>query len=151
MSVVMEAPTRSLSCRVQIVDPTLDPRWDVFIESRADASPFHHSSWARVLIDSYGYEPRYHVLEGETGIEAAWPSMLVRSRLSGTRLVTLPFSDYCPPLLACDAQADALYQSMLADRDRTGASRIEVRGWPDSICPHNGLMRTEGYIRHARS
>ena len=76
---------------VTVIDPLLDGRWDRFVDRHPNAGPFHHSSWARALVDAYGYLPRYHVVEVAAEIVAAWPAMLVRSRLTGNRLVALPF------------------------------------------------------------
>jgi CelD/BcsL family acetyltransferase involved in cellulose biosynthesis len=92
---------------------------------------FHTAAWARVLIDCYGYEPRYHVIEDESGeIKAGWPALLVSSRLTGRRLVSLPFCDHCAPLIRSSSQAEALLGAIIADRQHLGARLIEVRGWP---------------------
>ena len=79
---------------VKIVDPTSDGRWDAFITRQKYSTVFHSSNWAWVLKESYGYVPRYYVLENEAGdIKAAIPFFLIQSRLTGKRLVCLPFSD----------------------------------------------------------
>jgi CelD/BcsL family acetyltransferase involved in cellulose biosynthesis len=123
------APSEQLR-RCSIIDPTVDPRWDHFAETHPAASIFHTAAWARVLVDAYGYQPRYHVLERADGaIEAAWPTMLVSSRLTGRRLVSLPFCDHCAPLVHSREEADTLLGAVLADQRHTGASRVEVRGW----------------------
>lgn len=110
---------------------------------------FHRSEWARVLIDSYGYEPRYHVVTSSSDkIEAAWPAMLINSRLTGRRFVTLPFSDRCLPLVTDSQQADVLLKSVQADAVERGAKRIEVRGWPLALPQPKALTGIHGYVRH---
>ena len=134
--------------RVSIIDPTADPRWDEFVDRHPLAGPFHHSSWARVLIDSYGYRPRFHVLDAGGVIQSGWPAMLVRSRLTGDRLVTMPFSDYCPPLIDSGPAAAALSRSVLEDAASLRAKRVEVRGWPSELAPPSGFVASHGYVRH---
>src|SRR5262250_1953515 len=55
------APT--LTHRLAVIDPTTDARWDAFVRAHPASTVFHTAAWARVLIATYGYEPRYHVLE----------------------------------------------------------------------------------------
>jgi CelD/BcsL family acetyltransferase involved in cellulose biosynthesis len=138
----------SAAARVRIIDPITDPHWDEFVNTHSLASPFHHSAWASVLVDTYQYEPRYHVLERDGTICAGWPTMLIRSRVTGTRLVTLPFSDYCEPLVTNQDDGQRLYESLVVDSASLGASRIEVRGWLDGTQPPSGLVACSGYVRH---
>jgi lipid II:glycine glycyltransferase (peptidoglycan interpeptide bridge formation enzyme) len=132
-----------------MVDPVRDVRWDVFVDSHPQGMIFHRSEWASVLIEAYGYEPRYHVLETDAGvITAAWPAMLVRSRLTGTRLVTMPFSDHCSPLVRDDHEGRMLLDSVLVDARENVAARVELRGWPESLSAPNVLVSAHGYVRH---
>ena len=148
MAVAPTFPELDVRSRVSVIDPTGDPRWDAFVDQSPLASPFHHSSWANVLIDSYDYEPRYHILERGERIVAGWPAMLVSSRLTGTRLVSLPFADYCPPLASSDEDTTLLAEAMLTDAERLNASRVEVRGWPAGLRPVSSLVASGGYVRH---
>jgi Acetyltransferase (GNAT) domain len=135
--------------RVTIIDPLTDPRWNAFATSHPESMVFHRAEWARVLIESYQYEPRYHVIETEASeIQAAWPAMLIASKLTGRRLVTMPFSDHCGPLVRDEHEASVLMESVQADAGELGAGRIEVRGWPDVITAPESLVRVQGYVRH---
>ena len=92
-----------------IVDPRTDPRWARLVAGNASASIFHHPAWLRVLTDQYPYRlAAICVRDGANAIAAGLPVALVSSRLTGRRLVALPFSDVCPPLIAVDAPADVL-------------------------------------------
>jgi hypothetical protein len=137
------------SYRVAIIDPTSDRRWDEFVLGHPHGMIFHRSQWAQVLIESYAYIPRYYVLETESGaLAAAWPAMLVNSRLTGKRLVSLPFSDHYMPLVHDAGQSSQLWAFLLADASELGVKRIEVRGWPDGIdCPPV-MVPVHGYVRH---
>ena len=37
---------------ISVIDPRTCPDWDAFVESHPDATVFHTSGWARVLLDA---------------------------------------------------------------------------------------------------
>ena len=68
---------------VQVIDPRLSPAWDEFVAQQAEGSIFHSTAWARVLLETYRYQPRYYVLtEASGGMLAGVPLLLVSSRLT---------------------------------------------------------------------
>src|SRR3984957_11100430 len=83
-----------------LVDPIADPRWAQLIERDPRASVFHSPGWLKALRDTYDFEP--------VALTTSAPSELlangvvfceVKSWFTGNRLVSLPFSDHCEPLL----------------------------------------------------
>lgn len=145
----MIAPPVRADTRHSVIDPTTDARWNRFVQLHPAGTIFHRSEWARVLIEVYGYEPRYHIRENDRAeIVAAWPAMLVTSRLTGRRLVTLPFSDHCGPLVEDDIEARSLFQALRNDAAEVSARRIEVRGWPLDVPLTGRLIPMTGYVRH---
>lgn len=84
---------------VTIINPVEDPRWDKFVENHPFGSIFHLSSWSQVLIKTFQYHPYYIVLEENSKIKAGLPFMLVKSWITGTRLISLPRTSYCDPLI----------------------------------------------------
>lgn len=146
---VAEESAARTTTAVTCIDPLADDRWDSFVRAHPASVVFHLSDWARVLVETYDYVPRYHVLEDAGGaITAAWPAMLIRSRITGTRLVTLPFSDFCPPLIRTDGDGKRLLDAVTSDAWAVNAKRIEARGWPleAPIPPH--LVAKASYVRH---
>jgi hypothetical protein len=106
---------------LEIVNPIKYPRWDELLLTHPDRSIFHTTDWARVLVDSYGFTPHYFLsLEGDK-IAVAVPVMEIRNFVAGKRGVSLPFSDYCDPLLLDD-------RSILEVLDKTFSYGKE-RGW----------------------
>ncbi len=88
---------------VAILDPRSDERWAGLVSTASDASVFHHPSWLELLHGQYGYEIQACcVVDGNSAV-AGLPLARIASRLTGRRLVALPFSDACPPLLRRDA------------------------------------------------
>jgi CelD/BcsL family acetyltransferase involved in cellulose biosynthesis len=82
------------------VDPLADPAWMDLLDRSAAGMIFHHPAWLRLLHEHYGYSIAAWCLTDVDGrLAAGIPIALRSSRLTGARLVALPFSDFCPPLL----------------------------------------------------
>lgn len=132
--------------RVSVIDPTMDSRWDEFVYSQEHSTIFHTSAWARAIQEAYGYLPRYYVLENEDGqIKAVIPFFLVQSRLTGNRLVCLPFSDYCYPLGDDSAHISLLINMAKQEIENGSAAYLEVRGWQNAVTPAKLDMVTRDY------
>jgi CelD/BcsL family acetyltransferase involved in cellulose biosynthesis len=87
------------SARPGLLDPIEDPRWGAFVADTWQASVFHHPRWLALLREQYGYRMMACCVTDAGGrVCAGLPLALVSSRLTGRRLVALPFSDVCPPL-----------------------------------------------------
>lgn len=136
---------------VKTIDPTTDARWDAFVLAHGFSTIFHHSAWARVLKDTYRYSPSYYVVEGEAGdIIAAAPFYRISSWLTGSRLVCLPFSDFCFPLSHRPEDTRLLLSSAKEEVDSGQASHLEIRGWRDTSDPIElGLVGSWCYVVHA--
>lgn len=89
----------SCSCVYQL-DPLQDPRWNELIHQHPRASVFHSPQWLRALERAYGYRP-FVLTSSPAGLPLAdgLPLCEVNSWLTGRRLVSVPFSDHCEPLL----------------------------------------------------
>jgi CelD/BcsL family acetyltransferase involved in cellulose biosynthesis len=116
-----------------------DPRWRAFIDAHPEASIFHHPAWIGVLAECYGFRPALLALAGGDRIVAGVPVMEVRGMLRGRRIVSLPFSDHCAPLLADDALLPSLADAMNDFRRRRRCDRFELH-WelPPMPCVHAG-------------
>lgn len=134
------------SVEARIVNPVTDPSWDQWITAHAEATVFHTSAWARVLADTYGHQPCYLRLSIQDKPVALVPLMEVRTLLTRTRGVCLPFSDYCPPLMSSSSfgSAPILKKLRQVARERNW-SYLELRD--DAILPENA-MSSENYYGH---
>jgi hypothetical protein len=81
-----------------LLNPLLDGKWENAISTHPDATIFHSTAWARVLVDTYGHRPCYVQMSFNGSLLALVPMMEVQSVLTGSRGICLPFSDYCAPL-----------------------------------------------------
>ena len=84
---------------LKIINPLEYPGWDNLLLASRDYSFFHTSFWARVLHDSYTYRPCYLTRIQDGKLDILVPIMEVKSFLTGNRGVSLPFTDYCEPII----------------------------------------------------
>jgi Acetyltransferase (GNAT) domain len=98
---------------VDFIDPIRDDSYAELVASAPGSEIFHDRLWLELLRDEYGYEIGACCVRDGEEIQAAIPFARVESRLTGKRLVALPFSDHCPPVLATDAGLESL--GMLGD------------------------------------
>ena len=104
-----------------------DERWTSFVDRSPGALPFHHPSWARLLADCYGYRPFALVLQDGEGIAAGIPVIESRTLLGGRRWISLPFTDYLPPLTTDDRLVPLLVAEIDAARRAHRISQVELR------------------------
>jgi hypothetical protein len=82
------------------VDPIYDDRWQALVNEHPASSIFHTTGWLRALQSAYGYEPVVYTTCGPGhAIASGTVFCKISSWLTGRRLVSLPFSDHCDPLV----------------------------------------------------
>ncbi len=113
---------------LKIINPLNMQTWDELSLQHPDYSFFHSSYWSKVLQDTYNYKPYYFVIEKENKLKAALPVMLVESFITGKRAVSLPFSDYCKPLISDEINFNELFNEVLKLVKSKGLKYLELRG-----------------------
>jgi CelD/BcsL family acetyltransferase involved in cellulose biosynthesis len=147
--VVENTMKSSISCPVHRFDPLNDSRWERLVQKHERASLFHSSPWLRALSSTYGYRVDGYTTSSPTeelanGIVAC----RVDSWLTGRRLVSLPFSDHCEPLV--DRPEDVasivarLEEEMRAEKWRY----IELRSFNPIPLPRSLCLTTTQYSFH---
>lgn len=94
-----------------------DSRWLAFCDGHPRATVFHHPAWASVLQDTYGFEGSVLAAVLPDGrVVGGLPFMTVRSVLTGSRRVALPFTDFLPPLSLAgwDDQVDKMVAAWMS-------------------------------------
>lgn len=94
----------------RLLNPFTDRDWDQKLLKHPDYSFFHSAAWATVILESYGFTPCYLGACDEHHLLSLIPFMEVKSFLTGTRGVSLPFTDECQPLILNDAAGQHLFQ-----------------------------------------
>jgi CelD/BcsL family acetyltransferase involved in cellulose biosynthesis len=116
----------------ELLDPRTDERWGDFVDRAEGATMFHHPAWLDLLAARYRYEfAASCVLDGDGRVVAGLPWARIESRLTGRRLVALPFSDACPPLVDGAAE-DELARAVEEHRREMGLG-LEVRWRMDAL------------------
>jgi CelD/BcsL family acetyltransferase involved in cellulose biosynthesis len=114
------------------VDPQVDPSWQQLLD-RVDSSVFHSPAWMRVLAETYGFELTAQVALDTAGKPVAGIPFATVRDIVGDRLVSLPFSDYCDPLVRDHSEWNFLSKELL------------TKGCPVVLkCLHNGIPLLDG-------
>jgi CelD/BcsL family acetyltransferase involved in cellulose biosynthesis len=123
-----------------------DPMWLAYVQGHPDATAFHHPRWLELLASTYGYRPLIVTIrDTRNSIVAGLPLLDVRSWLTGRRLISLPFTDYCPPLGRDASDLTELASALSAWRRSTGQPRLEIRG---AMPQMHGLRSVPAAVRH---
>jgi CelD/BcsL family acetyltransferase involved in cellulose biosynthesis len=134
---------------VYAFDPTQDPRWAEFLERHPRASVFHTPGWLEALHRTYGYEPvAYSTSRPGSDLNSGLVGCRIHSWLTGRRLVSLPFSDHCDPLV--DRQED--FSSLLHGLQRIQVDerlkRVEIRPLESSTIDWGNFAAAESFYLH---
>lgn len=84
--------------RVVNVDPSEDQLWDVLVSSK-DSDVFNSPPWLRVLGRSYGFDLKSAIVVDEANNPTSGVAYCRVDGVRGERVSSLPFSDYCDPLI----------------------------------------------------
>jgi len=109
------------------VNPIQTQGWDDIVLAHPDCAVFHSLGWAKVLCSSYGHTPFYLMSRHDGQMSTLFPFMEVRSAFSGRRGVSLPFTDFCDPLLYAESEFAEVFQSAAAFAKNRGWKYLESR------------------------
>ncbi len=139
-----------ISQRVYRIDPLQDLRWAEFLERHPRSSVFHTPGWIDALRLTYGYEPVvYTTTQPGAALENGLLACRVRSRFTGRRLVSLPFSDHCDPLVdSPEDLASILYALQTIQKDEKLKS-VEIRPRGNDFGEWGQFGEAESFCFHA--
>lgn len=121
-----------------------DRAWTDFAASHPNATLFHHPAWAAMLAECYGFRATVVALPNHgAAVVAGAPLIEVTSPLGRRRLVSLPFTDHCPPLGV--EGSDDLVRALMELGHRRAVDGIEVRA---PLGPSDGVQWTSAHVRH---
>jgi len=107
-------------------DPAGDPRWSELLDRHPAASVFHSPGWLSALRRTYGYEPFVVTTSPGPTLENGIVVCRVKGWRSG-RLVSLPFSDHCDPLVAGLDDLPAMLTRLVGEARTAGWRSVELR------------------------
>lgn len=116
------------------IDPLQDPRWPGLVECHPRASVFHDRRWLEALRSAYGYDPVvFSTCSPDGPLTDGLVVCRIKSWLTGWRLVSLPFSDHCEPLVENSDVLDHLLLHVKSGVGNAGWKYMEIR--PISCVP----------------
>jgi hypothetical protein len=144
----LPAGWRQLSVAYRI-DPLTDPRWLSYLRTNDSSSVFHAPQWLGALKLTYAYEP--FVLTSSASEESLEDGLVfckVKSWLTGSRLVSLPFSDHCQPLITCQERLDCLLKTLSGEVKEGNWKYVEIRPLQLQINERFGLTKSSSFCSH---
>jgi lipid II:glycine glycyltransferase (peptidoglycan interpeptide bridge formation enzyme) len=134
------------------IDPLRDPRWTEFVERHPNSSVFHTRAWLEALRRTYGYEPvAFTESTTRETLTNAIVFCSVKSWLTGSRIVSLPFCDHCQPLVNDPSELAALVSELEEDLEREGWKYIEFRPLcsdEENLVKQTRFARSETFVFH---
>jgi hypothetical protein len=138
--------------QIYFVDPLQDKRWADFVNWHPKASVFHTPPWLEALSRTYGYRPIVFTTSPPgSPLENGLVSCDVRSWLTGRRLVSLPFSDYCEPLFNSSGDLQLLmryFQDGVAQGKWRYVEFRPVDGIVEAAAGRDSFQRSGNYFWH---
>ena len=101
--------------RLTSVDPRTDSVWQTLLD-RYGGDVFHSPAWIRVLADTYGFDVDTLVVVDDAGEPVAGLPLCRIEDIRGKRIASLPFSDYCDPLVKEPAHWRLLLDKILEEQ-----------------------------------
>jgi GNAT acetyltransferase-like protein len=109
--------------------------WDALTGSHPEATIYHRGPWLEVLRRSFGVRPSVAMIDDSSSTKAA--CLLAQGNPIRRSLISLPFSDFCPPLAVNDSARESLLSRLAAIQNRP---RLELRGvaggYPWNVLDH---------------
>jgi hypothetical protein len=110
------------------IDPLVDERWAALVDQHPSASIFHTPGWLRALKLTYGYEPvGFTTCAPGSRLTDGMAFCRVKSWVTGSRIISLPFSDHCEPLVGSSESLSVLLSVLQRDVQSGRHKYMELR------------------------
>lgn len=131
------------------IDPLKDGRWGKLVGRHPAGSLFHTCGWLAALRRTYGFEAAALTTSGPgEALENGLVYCRVRSWLTGTRLVSVPFSDHCEPLVGGEGDLAQLLGGFRTRVREGGYGHGEIRPWGAVAGQEWGFGPAQRYVMH---
>jgi len=137
---------------IYCTDPLQDRRWAELVETHPRASVFHTPSWLEALQRTYRYQPiLFTTSPANEPLGNGIVFCGIKSFLTGSRLVSLPFADHCEPLVNGAYELGEILSQLIHSRDLPKYKYIELRTSncdAEEIEARSGLSNSAAYAFH---
>jgi CelD/BcsL family acetyltransferase involved in cellulose biosynthesis len=131
------------------IDPLTDQRWDELVRAHPRASVFHTVAWMKALYRTYRYTPvAFTTSPPGSPLANGLAFCDVRSWLTGRRLVSLPFSDHCEPLVDDPADVQKLVAGLQQRFHEQNWRYVELRPLQNLPGGAGAFQASETYCLH---
>jgi hypothetical protein len=118
-----------MNYELKILNPIQYEGWNDLLIPTPNTSFFHTVSWTQVLSESYSYRPTYFtILNHHKQLSLLIPMMEIKSILTGRRGVSLPFTDYCEPIVDKPFPFTDVLEDVIRYGNQSGWNSFELRG-----------------------
>lgn len=106
-------------------------------------------AWIELIRSLYGYNVVHLVSRSGGQVRGYLPVASISSRLTGKRLVGLPFTDYAPLLTESATASNELVDQAIHLARLEGARYLELRAGPnDALDARRDLIKSDLYVRY---
>lgn len=126
-----------------VEDPVGDPRWSALLDRHHAATVFHSPGWLNALKRTYGYEPFAVTTSQGRALSNGMVVCRVKSWTSH-RLVSLPFSDHCDPLVDGPHDLSEMLAHLAGEARAAGWRTVELRPRAAAGAPVQAAARACG-------
>jgi len=102
--------------------------WTQYNAACTTATIYHLPEWSAVLEKSFGYIP-YHLFakDAHGRLLGILPLFLIKSSVGGNRLVSLPFSHFCGPIVDSNTALEALLEEAIKLCNTLKCKYLEIK------------------------
>ena len=115
--------------------------WDAYVKRSGTATMGHQFVWQPIISHTYGHQPFYLMARSETLVYGILPLFLVKSRLFGKSLTSMPFLDYGGVCADDEMSARLLLEHALCLREEYDTPCVELRQCEPSV--QSGTLRLD--------
>jgi len=116
------------------LDPLQDPRWMDLLRHHPATSMFHTPGWLDALRRTYRYVPvAFTTSPPNAELRNGVVYCQIKSWATGTRLVSLPFSDHCQPLVEDVLELQLILEYLQRHAREHGCKYVELRPLSDDL------------------
>jgi CelD/BcsL family acetyltransferase involved in cellulose biosynthesis len=134
---------------VYTIDPMEDPRWPRLLAEHDLATLFHSREWLSALQRTYGYSASVVTTcaPGEN-LTNGLVYCRVESRITGKRMISVPFADHCAPLIETAKTLNALVSQLGREVDEKREGYLELRSHGGRDEQGAGVARSAAFCLH---
>ena len=134
-----------------VIDSSSARLWDDFVRAHPRGRLYHQWAWKTVLEGAFSHIHGFVLAlydRDSGGITAGLPLYSVQSRLTGDRLVSIPFASICDPLVSRPHQEKLLADQALEFASLTGAANVRIRTSGNTCLGEDSRFAAVGGYRH---